>query len=64
MRLTAFRQRVVPVLVGRVDHVSADALVDKETGVSYYEAHVSIPPDQLSRSSATSCSSPACPPRC
>ncbi len=49
VRLTAFRQRVVPILVGRVDHVSADALVDKETGVSYYEAHVSIPPDQLAR---------------
>ena len=49
VRLTAFRQRVVPTLIGRVDHVSADALVDKETGISYYEAHVSIPPDQLAQ---------------
>ena len=47
VRLTAFRQRVVPLLIGRVDYVSADALVDKESGISYYEARVSIPPDQL-----------------
>ena len=47
VRLTAFRQRVISMLIGRVDYVSADALVDKTSGASYYEAQVTIPQDQL-----------------
>jgi len=47
VRLTAFKQRVVPPLRGRVDHVSADALTDEATGVFYYEAWITIPPEEL-----------------
>ncbi|MDJ0852223.1 MAG: HlyD family type I secretion periplasmic adaptor subunit [Myxococcota bacterium] len=46
VRMTAFKQRLVPLLKGRVDHVSADALTDK-AGVAYYEARIVIPPEEL-----------------
>jgi HlyD family secretion protein/epimerase transport system membrane fusion protein len=47
VRLTAFKQRVVPPLRGRVDHVSADALTDEATGAFYYEAWITILPEEL-----------------
>ena len=43
VRMTAFKQRVVPPLLGRVEYVSADALTDERTGISYYEAWIAIP---------------------
>ena len=47
VRLTAFKQRVVPPLRGRVDHVSADAMTDEATGAFYYEAWITILPEEL-----------------
>jgi HlyD family type I secretion membrane fusion protein len=47
VRLPAFKQRVVPPLQGRVEHVSADALSDPETHALYYEARITIFPSEL-----------------
>jgi len=49
VRMTAFKQRVVPPLMGRVDHVSADALSDERSGLSYYEAWITIPSEELEK---------------
>jgi HlyD family type I secretion membrane fusion protein len=47
VRLPAFKQRVVPPLQGEVEHVSADAMTDEASGVSYYVARFVIPPSEL-----------------
>ena len=47
VKLTAFRQRRLPVLVGTVRSVSADALTDPRTGAAYYAAEVSLPAESL-----------------
>jgi HlyD family type I secretion membrane fusion protein len=47
VRLTAYKQRVVPVLMGRVVRVSADAVERERTGQFYYRADVEIEPSQL-----------------
>jgi HlyD family type I secretion membrane fusion protein len=47
VRITAFRQRVVPPLVGRVEYVSADSLVDPNSGAAYYEAEIVIPASEI-----------------
>ena len=49
VRLTALKARTTPTLTGRVIHVSADALVDRQTKASYFEALVAINPGQLKR---------------
>jgi HlyD family secretion protein len=49
LRLTAFKQRITPVLPGRVTQVSADALSDERTGRRYYTARIEIDPEELER---------------
>ena len=49
LRLTAFKQRITPVLPGRVTQVSADALSDERTGRRYYTARIEIDPEELQR---------------
>jgi HlyD family type I secretion membrane fusion protein len=49
LRLTAFKQRITPVLPGRVTQVSADALSDERTGRRYYTARIEIDPAELER---------------
>ena len=49
VRLTAFKQRVVPLLDATVTLVSADALHDRDNGEPYYSAEVEIDPEQLAR---------------
>ncbi|MDB5361597.1 MAG: hypothetical protein JWO51_2894 [Rhodospirillales bacterium] len=49
VRLTAFRQRVVPLLDATVTMVSADALRDRDNGEPYYSAEVEIDAEQLAR---------------
>lgn len=39
-------KRKTPKFSGQVSYVSADALTDPKTGLAYYAAHVSLPPDQ------------------
>ena len=46
VRLTAFSLLTTPALDGHVTRVSADAFANEHTGVSWYEAHVALDPEQ------------------
>ncbi len=47
IRLTAFRQRVVPAVHGKVIYVAADVESDPRTMQSFYRAKIRIDPSQL-----------------
>lgn len=47
VRLTPYKTRSVPTLVGHVRQVSADAVIDDKTGEAFYEAQVILPPNAL-----------------
>lgn len=42
IRFSAFKLGTTPVINGVVDHISADRLINKETGLSYYLARVEL----------------------
>jgi len=44
---SALPSRLVPELFGKVTLVSADALSDERTGISYFRAEVALDPDAL-----------------
>ncbi|MFN4140935.1 HlyD family type I secretion periplasmic adaptor subunit [Aestuariivirga sp.] len=45
--LTAYRQRNLPLIHGRLRSISADALSDERTGASYFLAKVEVLPEDL-----------------
>jgi HlyD family type I secretion membrane fusion protein len=47
VRLTAYKQRITPVIRGEVTQVSADRLIDNKTGAPYYVASVRLNEDDL-----------------
>jgi HlyD family type I secretion membrane fusion protein len=47
VHLTAYKQRIIPMVHGTVTQVSADRLTDERTGVPYYTALVRINRDEL-----------------
>ena len=47
VHLTAYKQRITPIVPGIVTQVSADRLTDERTGVPYYTALVRIDRDEL-----------------
>lgn len=47
VHLVAYRQRSLPRIEGVVERVSADRLVDPDSGQSYYSARISIDHEQL-----------------
>ena len=47
VHLTAYKQRIVPMVHGTVIQVSADRLVDERTGVPYYTALVRLNAEEL-----------------
>lgn len=51
VRLIAFKQRITPVVQGKVVYVSADRLVDKTsaTPMPYYAVHVRVTPEALKK---------------
>ena len=49
IRLTAYKQRTTPLVQGRVSYVSADRLVDEQTGAPYYAVQVDVPPENLAQ---------------
>lgn len=49
VRLPAFRQRLVPALLGHVTFVAADVTTDPQTRASHYRAQILIDQDQLQR---------------
>ncbi|WP_378941737.1 HlyD family type I secretion periplasmic adaptor subunit [Paracoccus sp. R86501] len=49
LRFAAFSSRTTPEIDGRLDRVSADALLDESTRTPYYRAEVSIPPEEMEK---------------
>ena len=49
VRLSAFNQRTTPELIGQISIVSADLITDPVTGRPFYQATVSILPDEIQR---------------
>jgi HlyD family type I secretion membrane fusion protein len=49
IRFTAFKTRITELIPGKVLYVSADRLVDRERGYSYYTAQVEADPQALER---------------
>ncbi|RJE80447.1 HlyD family type I secretion periplasmic adaptor subunit [Paracoccus sp. JM45] len=49
LRFSAFSSRTTPEIDGRLDRVSADALMDEATRSLYYRAEVSIPPEEIEK---------------
>ena len=47
VRLTAYKQRTTPLVAGRVNYVSADRILDPQTGAPYYVVHVDVPAPAL-----------------
>jgi HlyD family type I secretion membrane fusion protein len=47
--LTAYRQRTLPLIHGRLRSISADAMTDERTGLSYFLAKVEVLPEDLAR---------------
>lgn len=43
VRLTAYKQRTTPLVAGSVKYVSADRMLDPQTGAPYYVVHVDVP---------------------
>eukprot|EP00873_Tetraselmis_striata_P030165 jgi/Tetstr1/450429/TSEL_037465.t1 len=49
IRLSALNQRTTPILEGKVDYISADAIEDGNAANEIYVARVTIAPEQLER---------------
>ncbi|MDE1992160.1 MAG: HlyD family type I secretion periplasmic adaptor subunit, partial [Rhizobiaceae bacterium] len=49
VHLVPYNQRRVPLLKGKVEYVSADRLVDKQTGQSYYAATIRVTDERLAK---------------
>ncbi|NRP46001.1 MULTISPECIES: HlyD family type I secretion periplasmic adaptor subunit [unclassified Marinobacterium] len=49
VRFSAFNSQTTPVIYGKVNHLSADSLINKETGIPYYLAKIDIPSTELAK---------------
>ena len=49
VKLSAFKQRSLPIILGKVQSVSADALSDDRTGHTFYLAQIELEPAELRR---------------
>lgn len=49
LRFTAFNQRTTPEIVGEIETVAADLVVNQQTGESWYTARIHISPEELAR---------------
>ena len=49
VRFPAFNPRTTPELIGKVERISADRMVDEATAEAYYEVDVEIPAQQVER---------------
>ena len=49
VRITVFKQRTTPLLLGKVTNVSADSFQDERTGEYYYQTEVSINDKELKK---------------
>ena len=48
VRLTAYQQRTTPLVAGKVLYVSADRMVEQQSGAAYYIAHIDVTAAALS----------------
>ncbi|MEM7215409.1 MAG: HlyD family type I secretion periplasmic adaptor subunit [Pseudomonadota bacterium] len=49
IRFSAFNQRTTPELNGSVSGISANVVVDEQTGLPFYKVRLSVPPEELER---------------
>jgi HlyD family type I secretion membrane fusion protein len=49
VRIIPFKQRLLPILMGRVIAVSADSLEDERTGIPYYQINVEISKEEMTK---------------
>jgi HlyD family secretion protein len=49
VRFLGLHERNMPIIMGRVTRLSADALADEKTGESFYTAEVRVPADQMQK---------------
>jgi len=49
LRFSAFNQRTTPEINGSITRVSADAVTDSRSGLTYYAARVGLPPEEKAR---------------
>jgi hypothetical protein len=49
LRFSAFNQRTTPEIKGTVNRVSADAVNDQRTGLTYYTVRIALPPEEVAR---------------
>ncbi len=49
IHLNAFNRRTMPALTGKVVRISADAVRDQQTGLTYFPVRVSLPADELAK---------------
>jgi HlyD family secretion protein len=49
LRLSSLDQRTTPELKGRVMLISADALMEENTGRSYFRAEITLSPGEMER---------------
>jgi epimerase transport system membrane fusion protein len=49
IRFSAFKQALIPIMEGKVTHVSADSFTDEKTGVPFYKVTVEITPESLAK---------------
>lgn len=47
VRFTSYKQRSIPIIHGRVTHISADRVTDSKTGLPYYVADITVDPAEL-----------------
>ena len=47
IRFSSFARRTVPVIPGTLTSLSADAVMDEMTGMSYYDARIAVTPEGL-----------------
>jgi HlyD family secretion protein len=49
VRFETLHERSLPALEGRVTRLSADALTEEQTGISFYTAEINVPLDELKK---------------
>lgn len=49
VKFLSLHERDLPILIGTVRNVSADALRDEQSGHSYFTAEIAVPPDQIAQ---------------
>ncbi len=47
IKVSAFHDRGLPLLKGRISKISADALTEEKTGASYFTIEATVPPSEL-----------------